>query len=47
MNHLVSLLIITAFVGMLCAYFWSADVEKQIAEGQGIRIKKAATLIFH
>ncbi|MGO0058683.1 hypothetical protein ACTID9_01220 [Brevibacillus fluminis] len=47
MNHLISLLIITAFVCTLCFSFWSTDVETQMAAGQEIRIKKATALIFH
>ncbi|MGE5702719.1 MAG: hypothetical protein ACM32O_09340 [Clostridia bacterium] len=47
MNQLLSLLMITAFVGMLCAAFWSTDVEKQVMGNQEDRIKQAATLIFH
>ncbi|WP_164553241.1 hypothetical protein [Brevibacillus marinus] len=47
MSHLVSLLLVVAMVGMLCAAIWALEPVEKVNESQQIRVRTAGTLTFH
>jgi hypothetical protein len=47
MHQLLTLLIILAMVGALCAVVWATDPAESLKNSQMLRIQKAATLTFH